>query len=47
MPPTNQTESVFANWLINKGLVKSETGANAIMIVFVIVCFAISTYLIV
>jgi hypothetical protein len=41
MPPTNQaqTDSVFANWLINKGIAKSESGANIIMIVFVILSF--------
>ena len=47
MPPTNnQTDSVFANWLINKGIAKNEAGANIIMIIFVIVSFAFSIYLI-
>lgn len=41
MPPTsNQTDSAFANFLINKGIVKTESGANIIMIIFVIAGFA-------
>ncbi len=41
MPPTNQaqTDSAFANFLINKGIVKSESAANIVMIVFVILSF--------
>ncbi len=40
-----QTDSVFANWLIKKGIVKSETGANAIMIAFIILDFAFTFYM--
>ncbi len=40
MPPTyNQSESAFANWLINKGIVKTEGAANALMLVFVAISF--------
>jgi hypothetical protein len=41
MPPNNQaqTDSAFANFLINKGIAKNETGANVIMIIFVILSF--------
>lgn len=44
MPPNNQaqTESAFANWLINKGIAKSESSANVIMIIFVVICFYVS-----
>lgn len=48
MPPTNnKTESAFANWLISKGIAKNESGANIIMIVFIVVSFSFSIYLIV
>ena len=40
-----QTDSVFANWLIKKGVVKSEAGANAIMIAFIIFGFAFTFYM--
>ncbi|MEI7777294.1 MAG: hypothetical protein WCI52_01690 [bacterium] len=40
-----QTDSVFANWLIKKGVVKSESGANALMIAFIIFGFAFTFYM--
>jgi hypothetical protein len=49
MPPNNnqaQTDSAFANFLINKGIAKSELGANIIMIIFVILCAVGSYYII-
>ena len=41
----NQSESVFAQWLIKKGVAKDENQANLYMIIFIIVCFAGSIYL--
>ncbi len=42
----NQSDSVFANWLIKKGIVKNEAAANAVMIVFIIVGFSFSIFMI-
>ena len=46
MEPNSECKSVFASWLIKKGVAKDESGANIIMIIFIIVCFSASIYLI-
>ncbi|MEI6042393.1 MAG: hypothetical protein WCQ00_02385 [bacterium] len=48
MYPNNnqgQTDSALANFLINKGIVKNRSGADIIMIFFVIAC-AVGSYFI-
>ncbi len=42
----NQSESAFAQWLIDKNIAKNENQANLYMIIFIVVCFAGSIYLI-
>lgn len=41
-----QTDSVFANFLISKGIVKTESGANILMIIFVILSFIFSYWMV-
>ena len=41
-----QSDSAFAQFLINKGIAKDENSANAIMIIFVIISFAFSIYMV-
>ena len=46
MQESNASSSKFANWLINKGIVKTEVGAQRLQIVLVVINIVVTVWVI-